>query len=76
MDAPAPRKPYPTDVTEEEWGFVALYLTLLDPDVPQRRHDLREVFDALLGIVQAGSPWRMLPTNFPPWAAVHQQTQR
>ena len=35
------RKPYPTDVTDEEWAFVAPYLTLLDPDAPQRRHDLR-----------------------------------
>jgi transposase len=26
--------------------------------------------------VRAGSPWRLLPTNFPPWAAVYQQTQR
>ena len=27
-------------------------------------------------IVRAGAPWRMLPTNFPPWEAVYQQTQR
>jgi len=71
-----PRKPYPTDVTDEEWTFVAPYLTLIRQDAPQRRHDLREVFNALCWIVRAGSPWRMLPTNFPPWAAVHQQTQR
>ena len=76
METPTPRKPYPTDVTDEEWAFVAPYLTLLDPQAPQRRHDLREVFNALLWIVRAGSAWRMLPTNFPPWAAVHQQTQR
>ncbi|MDP9471100.1 MAG: IS5/IS1182 family transposase, partial [Chloroflexota bacterium] len=24
------RKPYPTDVTDEEWAFVAPYLTLMD----------------------------------------------
>jgi transposase len=36
-----PRKPYPTGVTDEEWAFVALYLTLMAPDAPQRRHDLR-----------------------------------
>jgi hypothetical protein len=28
-------------VTDEEWAFVALYPTLLAPDAPQRRHDLR-----------------------------------
>ena len=70
------RKPYPTDVTDDEWAFLAPYLTLMDQDAPQRRHDLREVFNALRWIVRAGAPWRLLPTNFPPWAAVYQQTQR
>jgi transposase len=45
-------------------------------DAPQRRHDLREVFNALRWIVRTGAQWRMLPTNFPPWPAVYQQTQR
>jgi transposase len=71
-----PRTPYPSDVSDEEWAFVAPYLTLMTPDAPQRRHDLREVYNALRWIVRAGAPWRMLPTNFPPWAAVYQQTQR
>jgi len=48
----------------------------MDEDAPQRRHDLREVFNALRWIVRAGAPWRLLPTSFPPWAAVDQQTQR
>ena len=70
------RKPYPTDVTDDEWAFLAPYLTLMDEEAPQRRYPLREVFNALRWIVRAGSPWRLLPTNFPPWAAVYQQTQR
>ena len=71
-----PRKPYPSDVTDEEWAFVAPYLTLMTEDAPQRRHDLREVYNALRWIVRTGAPWRYLPGNFPPWAAVHQQAQR
>ena len=70
------RKPYPTDVSDEEWAFVAPYLTLVRQDAPQRVHDLREVFNALKWIVRAGAPWRMLPNDFPPWEAVYQQTQR
>lgn len=70
------RKPYPTDVTDEEWAFVTPYLTLLTAEAPQRNHDLREVFNALRWLVRAGAPWRMLPHDFPPWAAVYQQTQR
>jgi transposase len=76
MDITPTRKPYPSDVSDEEWAFVAPYLTLMTEDAPQRRYPLREVFDALRWIVRAGAPWRMLPTNFPPWAAVYQQTQR
>ena len=71
-----PRKPYPTDVSDDEWAFVMPYLTLMTQEAPQRRHDLREVFNALRWIVRAGAPWRLLPTNFPPWEAVYQQTQR
>ncbi len=70
------RKPYPTDVSDEEWSFVAPYLTLMDGQAPQRHHELRELFNALRWLVRAGAPWRLLPTNFPPWAAVYQQTQR
>jgi transposase len=70
------RKPYPSDATDDEWAFVAPYLTLMTPDAPQRRHDLREVYDALRWIVRTGAPWRYLPGNFPPWQAVHQQAQR
>jgi transposase len=73
---PHPRKAYPTDVSDEEWHFVAPYLVLMREDAPQRHHDLREVFNALRWIVRAGSPWRLLPTNFPPWEAVYQQTRR
>jgi transposase len=71
-----PRKPYPSDVADDEWAFVAPYLTLMDEDAPQRRHDLREVFNALRWLVRTGAQWRMLPHDFPPWAAVYQQTQR
>lgn len=76
METKPSRKPYPSDVADEEWAFVAPYLRLMTPDAPQRHHDVREVYNALRWIVRAGAPWRMLPTNFPPWEAVYQQTQR
>src|SRR5919106_1850588 len=69
-------KPYPSDVSDEEWTLVAPYLTLMTPEAPQRHYDLREVFNALRWMVQAGAPWRMLPNDFPPWFAVYQQTHR
>ncbi len=76
METKPSRKPYPSDVTDEEWAFVAPYLTLMRPDAPQRVHDVREVYDALRWMLRAGAPWRYLPTHFPPWEAVYQQSQR
>jgi transposase len=70
------RKPYPSDVSDEEWAFAAPYLTLMDPQAPQREHDLREVYNALRWIVRTGSPWRYIPNDLPPHSAVYQQAQR
>jgi transposase len=70
------RKPYPSDVSDEEWTFVAPYLSLLAPDAGQRKHDLRAVFNALRWLVRTGAHWRMMPHDLPPWEAVYQQTQR
>ncbi len=70
------RKPYPSDVGDEEWALVAPYLTPLDAGVPQRAYPLREVFNALRWLVRAGTSWRLLPHDLPPWPVVYQQTQR
>jgi transposase len=70
------RKHYPSDVSDEEWGFVAPYLVLMTPSAPQREYNLRDVFDALRWIVRTGAQWRYLPGDFPPWPVVYQQTQR
>jgi transposase len=69
-------RPYPSDVTDEEWALVAPYLTLMTEDAPQRSHSLRQVFNGLRWIVRAGAPWRMMPNDLPPWEVVYQQTQR
>ena len=70
------RNPYPSDVSDEEWAFVAPYLVLLREDAPQRKHPLREVFNGLRYVVRSGCPWRMIPNDLPPWPTVFQQTQR
>ena len=70
------RKPYPSDVSDDEWAFVAPYLTLLTEAAPQRVHSLREVFHGLRWLVRAGTPWRLMPNDRPPWDAVYYQAQR
>lgn len=75
MEAPG-RKPYPSDVGDDEWAFVAPYLTLMAEDAPQREYALRAVFDGLRWLVRSGASWRMMPHDLPPWHAVYEQTQR
>lgn len=70
------RKTYPSDVSDEEWAFVAPYLTLMTEEAPQRDYPLREVFNGLRYIVRGGIPWRMMPNDLPPWHTVYQQLQR
>lgn len=74
--AKKPKKRYPSDVEDAEWEFVLPYLALITPSAPQRKHDLREVFNALRYVVRTGIAWRYLPDCFPPWAAVYQQAMR
>ena len=70
------RKSYPSDVSDDEWGFVAPYLTLMTEDAPQREYPLREVFNGLRWMVRAGAPWRMIANDLPPWHTIYEQTQR
>ena len=70
------RRAYPSDVSDDEWAFVAPYLTLMNEEAPQRRYSLREVFNGLRYMVRTGMQWRFMPNDLPPWHAVYQQTQR
>jgi transposase len=70
------RKPYPTNVSDQEWAIVASYLSLMSEAAPQREHSLREVFNGLRWVIRSDSAWRLMPNDLPPWVAVYQQTQR
>lgn len=70
------RKAYPSDVSDEEWAIVVAYLTLLPEASGQREHSLRETFNGLRYVVRNGIPWRAMPNDLPPWAAVYQQASR
>ena len=72
----ANRRGYQTDVSDEEWAFVAPYLALCREDAAQRDYPLREVFNGLRYIVKTGNQWRLMPHDLPPWTAVYQQMRR
>ncbi len=69
------RRPYPSDVSDDEWALVAPYLTLLAEDAGQREHSLREAFNGLRYILKTGAPWRWMPNDLPPREIVHAQAR-
>jgi transposase len=70
------RSGYPSDVTDEEWWFVAPYLALCREDAAQRDYPLRDVFNGLRYIAKTGNQWRFMPNDLPPWTVVYQQMRR
>jgi putative transposase len=65
------RKPYPTDLTDEQQNIIAPLLPCYTGRGAVRKLSLREVLNAVLYIVRAGCAWRLLPHDFPPWQSVY-----
>lgn len=75
--ASPPRRPYPSDVTDDQWRV--LQRLLAEPAAATGRPrtvDLREVVSALCYRWRTECPWRMLPHDFPPWETVYTYYRR
>jgi putative transposase len=64
------RKPYPSDLTDEQWAILEPLIPPARPGGRPRQTDMREVVNALLYLNREGCRWRALPHNFPPWKTV------
>jgi putative transposase len=71
MDATA-RKPYPTDLTDEQWELLQISIPDAKPGGRPRSVDLREVMNAILYINRTGCQWEMLPHDLPPKSTVYE----
>jgi len=65
------RKPYPSDLTNEQWVRLAPHLPQAQVRGAPRRVNLREIINALLYLSRTGCQWRMLPHDLPPWETVY-----
>ena len=70
MDAKATRKPYHSDLTDEEWAILAAELPAPVPAGAPRTTDLREVLNAIFYFAKNGGSWQALPHDFPPEGTV------
>lgn len=65
------RKPYPTDLTDDQWRRIEPLMPKKDNRGRKPIHSRREMFNALLYLTRTGCQWRMLPHDFPPHEAVY-----
>jgi putative transposase len=71
MDAPA-RKPYPSDLTDFQWGLLEMVIPEPKPGGRPRSVNMREIINALLYLVRSGCQWDMLPHDLPPKSSVYE----
>ena len=69
MEAATPA--YPTRLSDAQWAILAVYFAANSPLGRPRKTNLRAVVEAILYVLRAGCPWRMLPSDFPPWQTVY-----
>src|SRR5690348_6246725 len=71
-DHPAPRRRYPSDLTDAQWALIEPHLPTQAPGSGRPRTvDLREVLNAILYVLRAGCPWEYLPHDLPPSGTVY-----
>ena len=64
------RKPYPSDLTDEQWDILASLLPSAKTGGRPRSVDLREVVNGIVYVLRNGCTWRAMPHDLPPWGTV------
>lgn len=66
------RPHYPSDISPDEFDKVRPMLEGARKRTRPRKHDLYDVFCAVLYFLEQGVAWRSMPEGFPPWRTVHE----
>ena len=62
---------YPSDLTDQEWTFVAPLIPPAKRGGGKRSVDLRAVVNGLMYVLSTGCQWRAIPKDLPPRSTVH-----
>jgi putative transposase len=65
------RKPYRTDLTDEQWKLLRPMLPKPASRGRKRKVELRQVMNAIFYLLHTGCQWRNLPQEFPAWQTVY-----
>jgi transposase len=66
------RAEFASDISREEFERVRPMLEAARRRTRPRKHDLYDVFCAVIYFIASGEAWRRLPRDFPPWRTVHE----
>ncbi|PWF45403.1 hypothetical protein C7C56_017830 [Massilia glaciei] len=66
------RQGFATDPSREQFEAVRNMLEGARKKTRPRKHDLYDVYCAVLYFLDKGGAWRSLPRDFPPWRTVHE----
>jgi transposase len=69
---PPTRKPYLTDLTDDQWRILQPLIPLAKPGGRPRQVDMREVINTLLYLNRTGCQWDMLPHDLLPKSTVYE----
>jgi putative transposase len=62
---------YQSDLTDGEWAVIAPHLPGERPTGRPRSWPMREIVNGIFYVMRAGCPWRLLPTDLPPWGTLY-----
>lgn len=66
------RPQFPSDISREQFEHVRGMLEAARRKTRPRKHDLYDVFCAVLFLLETQGAWRSMPPGFPPWRTVHE----
>src|SRR5919206_3293072 len=62
---------YETDLTDAEWAVIEPHMPPPCKRGRPRDWTFREIMNAIFYVLRGGIPWRLMPTDLPPWPTVY-----
>src|SRR6185436_16313859 len=62
---------YETDLTDAEWAILAPHMPPPANRGRPRDWTFREIINGIFYVLRGGIPWRLMPTDLPPWPTVY-----
>ena len=62
---------YQTDLTDAEWRVIAPHLPTPRAMGRPREWPTREITNGIFYVMRTGCPWRLVPSDLPPWGTIY-----